>query len=1275
MTEEITTRESIAGCEIVRELGRGGMGVVYLVRMPDGREVALKTVLGLEPAIAQRFRTEISLLGGLSHAHVVDVIAHGVENEMPWYAMTFIDGEPLDQHLRQHKVARALGHRSDRVLVETLDFPDALGTCETAILAAELPATTVDPPAAHEALLSTAYQDPTGPLSPGPSRAPERTATREVDITAEKPIWTWLGHIAQALCYLHGQGVVHGDLKPGNVLVDAAGQAILMDFGLSTRMDARITGETLETAGIPAGTAAYMAPEQIQGKPVDARTDLYALGCMMYEAATGERPFVRDSALGLLRAHLFEKPQAVSTRVDGLDEALAHLIMRLLEKDPRQRPGYAQTVVHHLAEAGIDTGPPTTDRIGAGLFAPSLFGRVKLLQAITHAVRSSRTEGSQIMFLSGESGVGKSRLVAEAIREARRLDMVLLRGQGEVIQGRDGTARLRTPLRYFAPTFQRIADTCRKEGERSTDRVVGPRGPILWPFAPILAQLPGQSDYREVPELDAQAAKVRLFGALLDTVAALSSDRALLWVLEDLQWGDGLTMEFLEYLLRNLGDRRVFLLASYRSEEETDEIRALTEKETAQLRYVRRLDRNDVPRMVREMLATREKNSALERYVTRHAEGNPFFVGECLRSAIGDGVLKLTVEGRWSFVPEKCETLHELPLPERLEASLRKRMQNLRGDARTLAQAASLLGRNVGRTMLHHVVGWSDQVRLNQAIHTLRRHEIFDTFPQDETKESFVHDKLVETAYAGLGSDERFLLHARAATWIEGGLDGGEGVELERLAWHLEAGGRIDKARATYFQAFRQAASRFAHGEAEELFKNGLHLAEDDNTPEIVSAKTDFVETILNVQGRRREAKESLQAVWGRRSRPDEWSAADAKALQVLGRVLVDLNELDLAVEVLSQARDASLRLGDRATADRATGSTALALSYQGHHHQAISAFERLLKSAQRQKDHARQGDWLVALGKLHFESGRHEEALTVFSRALKIARERDDMIEIGKCLGRIAPLFFVMGLKDKALSSCRESLKIARQIGNRVGEYGQTGNMALMLVDKGDLEEALALNASSMTIIREIGDRRGEGIGRLNIAQIHFKQRRYDEAQTHYEAAQLIATETTDRLTLSGAFVGLGRILAARGSYEQAAQQMQKAAEISRETSNSFFVAIANLYLGRMQRQMGELEEARRLQDDVYATLREEGHSHSVFGQCCCERAHLKIAIGDDWSVELEQAQLLADRLSAGPYDDHVQSLARLERSIAALEAGETLYYGQRLEDYPESAREKLRG
>ncbi|MFD7661634.1 serine/threonine-protein kinase, partial [Streptomyces sp. NPDC059788] len=181
--------------------------------------------------------------------------------------------------------------------------------------------------------------------------------------------WPWAVSVAAQLCAVlasvHAVPIIHRDLKPRNVMVKPDGTLTVLDLGIAAALDTDTT--RLTSTGSPIGSPAYMAPEQAMGGTVGPYTDLYALGVLLHELLSGEVPFAGSTALGVLHRHLYEPPVPVRRLRPDVPEQLEALVLRLLGKDPQERPADAQEVYRALVPL-----LPTADaaRAGAGAGAP-----------------------------------------------------------------------------------------------------------------------------------------------------------------------------------------------------------------------------------------------------------------------------------------------------------------------------------------------------------------------------------------------------------------------------------------------------------------------------------------------------------------------------------------------------------------------------------------------------------------------------------------------------------------------------------------------------------------------------------------------------------------------------------------------------------------------------------------------------------------------------------------------------------------------------------------
>jgi len=810
---------------IQRVLGSGGMGIVYLAHHRDTNEpVALKTVRVTRASLFASIRWESQALGRIHHPGVIRIFGHGVSGGQPWYAMELMEGPTLQQLIARHwgiegqtTQARWPSRRSQEYRQRGLGQDSAARV--------RLPAL---------------------------------------------PLLERVRSLCAPLAYLHGCGLVHRDLKPGNVFLRKNGTVVLGDFGVAGAFGGASGREELQVDEGGQGTLLYMAPEQIQGDLVDARADLYSLGCILYECVTGFPPFFGGTSGSLRRRHLQQPPTPPSELLDEpLPERLEWLILKLLEKHPQDRLGYAEDVGRVLAELGVESVEPAQrPRPRPYLYRPPFSGRADTRQRMDARLDALALGHGGCIFIGGGSGAGKTRLAMELARGAlsRSLSVVT----GECIQlglsGSQVDAGTRaSPLHPFRPLLAMVADRCRARGEEETAWLLGQRGKVLVPYEPALAELPGVQEQPPPPRLaSAEAERARIFTSLQEVLFAWSEEEPLLLILDDLQWADELTLGFLRQLRHEeLAARGVLLLGTYRMEEMSEPLREVVSRSTEALHLeLGRLDEPDIRSMVCGMLALRSLPPDFDGLV-HQSEGNPFFVAEYLRAAITEGLLYRDASGQWRLDTRARTSLKALALPSSIAEIIHRRLRGLNARTQVLVEMAAVLGREFDTELLLSSMPLSEGAGL-ESLETLRVRQILEPVQSDRLR--FIHDKLREFSYAGLSSERRRKLHHRAAEVVERRYAQAPDFALmfPSLANHWAKAEVHDQASRYFGLAGDRARAAHANEEAIFFYQSALAEARMHQGPDVDSSKQagpglsplyESLGDVLALTGRQEEAR------------------------------------------------------------------------------------------------------------------------------------------------------------------------------------------------------------------------------------------------------------------------------------------------------------------------------------------------------------------------------------------------------------------------------------
>ena len=365
--------------------------------------------------------------------------------------------------------------------------------------------------------------------------------------------------VCRGLEFAHSRGIVHRDLKPGNVLLTEDGTAKIGDFGLAVAADrSRLTQE-----GMMVGTVSYMPPEQAMGGEVTAQADLYSLGAMLYEMVTGRPPFLGDDSVAIIGQHINTPPVAPTWHNADCPKSLEALILRLLAKDPSERPDSASGVLTGLEgvglseDVGADSHTPDAEAHSLDSLAGGVFvGRQREMAQLKACLEEALSGRGQMVALVGEPGIGKTRTAQELRTYAG------LRG-AQVLWGRCYDEQGVPP---YWPWVQAIRSYVReREPEELRSEMGAGAADIAEVVSEVRERLPG---LQPPPALDSpEQARFRLFDSITAFLKTASHKKPLVLVLDDLHWADTPSLLLLQFLARELSGSRLLLTGTYRDVE------------------------------------------------------------------------------------------------------------------------------------------------------------------------------------------------------------------------------------------------------------------------------------------------------------------------------------------------------------------------------------------------------------------------------------------------------------------------------------------------------------------------------------------------------------------------------------------------------------------------------------------------------------------------------------------------------------------------------------
>jgi tetratricopeptide (TPR) repeat protein len=623
---------------------------------------------------------------------------------------------------------------------------------------------------------------------------------------------------AEAISTAHRAGIVHRDLKPDNILVRDDGYVKVVDFGLArlTNLDGDATATF---GGMLMGTLKYLAPEQGAGT-ADERSDVFSLGLIFYQMATGRHPFEAGSALATFHA-LSTRPAIPPAELNpGIPAELSALVLNMLEKEPAARPNSSH-VVESLREMLSSTVPGAASApMPRQTPAKAIVGRDAENTVLLKAFESAESVRGSLVCVSGEAGMGKTALVESVIQ-------TLAVDRRRCLLGRGRSSQRLAGVEAYAPLLEALQEQLHSDASGRFAREMKQFAPSWYSLVCSVSELSGSV---EVPRAHSQDRMKQELATMLQRVGR---ETPLAIVFEDFHWADISTVDAVVHLANRFDDLRLMMIVTYRKSEMLQSNHPFVTAELdlrarglSQEVKLESLSRSEVERYVSLEFPKNRFGPELLDKVYRRTGGHPLFVADLIRYLRESGAITET-DGMWETAPSFAEL--EQGLPESVRSMVERKMGAVDEDDRRLLSSAAVQGDEFDSAVLSTVVRM-DAAEVEERLEHLERvYALISLVEEREMPDRtltcryrFAHSLYHEYCYGLLRPTRRAAIAGATARRLEECYGSNAPEIASKLAFLFEGAREFERAGEYFLVAANNATALFAHRESAAMARRGL---------------------------------------------------------------------------------------------------------------------------------------------------------------------------------------------------------------------------------------------------------------------------------------------------------------------------------------------------------------------------------------------------------------------------------------------------------------------
>ncbi len=811
-------------------------------------------------------------------------------------------------------------------------------------------------------------------------------------------------------------------------------------------------------------------------------------------------------------------------------------------------------------------------------------GRTTELKILQDGLEQARNKRGNVLFITGEAGVGKTRLVEELAKQKTHLNFEFLSGQCIYSKGVDPylpfidmfkgylsshpylskaiQASFRVPgIEVF--DFYQIEKSkytngsgsgrsIRRKGikgksgtaKKEETKVAGPYTSKVIPGAISDDIQITPSDLFDVQNLEG---KQRMFETVTKIIIGISKKKPLVAFMDDVHWADEASLHLLHYLARNIKNHQILIVVAYRTEDIqkiTGPVHPLQEIITRlgtenlfSVVDLKRMDQKETTEIVKSLLSVHDIPKDFANLIYKETEGNPFFIKEVLKTLIEDGALSIR-DGRLQLnISPK-----EIVIPISIKELINLRLQRLGDELIDVLEYAAVIGNEFQLDLLKNIIDLPDSKLINDLAKLTEAKFIIDTIKDDQFAYQFTHNKIHEVIYNGIHKIKKKMIHLNLAKFLEDTkIDNIDDVVFD-LAYHFYYGSDFDRALAYSIDGGEKAMRFYANQEALELY--GIALNSIRRLDDKLANTTHYKEKKIEVLSRLGTLNKTM----------NEWDKA--------------LNYFEQIIPICDEINDIEKK-----------ANTYIDMGWIFHQMQywaeAQNYFRKSLILAKEINDKFIEAEAYSGLGAIFEHDGNLEKALEFYTISREFSESHKDYINLARTHNAFGRIYNSKGDFSKAIMHKQKSINIFEKLNDLPKLAKAYTSLGTTYYDLGDLDKNIEYNEKSIKLADQISDIRIKGIALSNTVEALIKSNQLEKAQEYTERALEIFATLEERDMVAFNYVNFGIIYKYKEQWNKAIDYFKTAMEVFDELDVPYHKAECYRQFADIYKNKGEIAKA----------------------------------------------------------------------------------------------------